>query len=407
MVCQDLLLMDELSDMKLLAGKEGLSRNIRWLYFADSLECTFKEDDPENWVHSGELYVLTNNRMLNDIQSVLKLMKKAYEKEAAGFIINVGNGKKEYTELCNNLAFPLFELPWSIKLVDLSQHICTRLIQETNLESTLEHLLSCIIYTGYESSEDIENKSLYYGIDLRQECRIAVFDIDCFSGYIKSNQLDDEEKINRLKDSFHRTIKFEFKQFGMKKVMSLIQDDSVVVLFPVREIEDHALEEIAVNVQARMKANFPGIIINVGIGNGYRQVEQMKKSFIEAGKAAKLVDVIGNKKRILHFQDTGIYPLLFLINDKTALMKYYNNVLGKLAEYDRMNHSELFDTLEAYIRLNNNTGLAADELFIHRNTLRYRLDKIQSVLETDIEEVENIVNLSIAFRIKKYLDIMK
>ena len=109
--------------------------------------------------------------------------------------------------------------------------------------------------------------------------------------------------------------------------------------------------------------------------------------------------------RLYFFEELGIYALLFNIEDISAFELFYNRELGKLIEHDKLNGSQLCKTLEVYFEKNKIIGKTADALYIHRNTLRYRLDKIQSLLGKDFDEVDNLVNINMAFKIKNYMDV--
>ena len=62
------------------------------------------------------------------------------------------------------------------------------------------------------------------------------------------------------------------------------------------------------------------------------------------------------------------------------------------------------DTLEAYLECNGNAQDASERLFIHRNTMRYRLDKIKHLLNMDLSDLDVCLRLKMALYIKNYLD---
>ena len=69
-----------------------------------------------------------------------------------------------------------------------------------------------------------------------------------------------------------------------------------------------------------------------------------------------------------------------------------------------MQEGELCETLEAYIEHGCNANATAEALFIHRNTMRYRMDKIKRILEDDLNDISVFLELKLAFAIKRYRD---
>lgn len=116
--------------------------------------------------------------------------------------------------------------------------------------------------------------------------------------------------------------------------------------------------------------------------------------------------MISSGDQLLFFGDLGIYSLLFSIDDEKSLRRFYKTYLGKLIDYDSVNNTQLCYTLDVYLSNNGNANATAEALYIHRNTLRYRLDKIRSLLDDDLENLSTTVNYIIAFKIKKYLDML-
>jgi sugar diacid utilization regulator len=401
MLTRDLMNIKELKELKLLAGEKGLSRAIRWIYFADSLECTNKEDDPQDWIHSGELIVVTNNKMLENPEIINSLIRKAHEKQSAGFIINIDKKQQSYLDLCNSLNMPLFEIPWTVKLVDLSQCICTRIIQEAQIQQSMEHLLDSIICSNYETSQTLIDRASFLGIDLNQNCRIAVFR----TAFARKQDNAKEDNY----DSDHgeyiaAMIRHVYHGITKKNLLTQVRGNDIAVLYADKEIGKTAFSVMIEQIRANIADRYNGMTIRTGIGNPYANVSQFKKSYQEALKAVNLIDTVGNEKSTLYFKDTGMYSLFFLIQDQHELSKFCDAQLAPLTEYDKMNNTDLCYTLEKYLQHNKNTGIAAEALFIHRNTMRYRLEKIQNILELDLDNLDQIVTISTALHVRRYLD---
>ena len=88
------------------------------------------------------------------------------------------------------------------------------------------------------------------------------------------------------------------------------------------------------------------------------------------------------------YEKLGIYSLIAQISNGKFLDDYVESRIGELIKADQMQEGGLCETLETYLAHNCNANAAAEYLFIHRNTMRYRMDKIKRILDDDINDME-------------------
>ena len=113
---------------------------------------------------------------------------------------------------------------------------------------------------------------------------------------------------------------------------------------------------------------------------------------------------MGRSNHIVYYSQLGLYRLLFKIDDKEEIREYYHYNLGVLLQHDSKNNSELLETLRQYLYCNGNLVKTSQALFIHRNTLLYRLNQIRDLLGRDIDD--DLVRLELLSSIvaKDYLE---
>lgn len=109
-------------------------------------------------------------------------------------------------------------------------------------------------------------------------------------------------------------------------------------------------------------------------------------------------------KIFLHFEDLGIYNLLMSITDKEVFKDYYNDTLGELIEYDKNNDSNILEVLKYYLENNGSVQKTAEHFYVHRNSINYRLNKVQDILDMDISDLDNRIQLRLAFMVRDMLD---
>lgn len=99
------------------------------------------------------------------------------------------------------------------------------------------------------------------------------------------------------------------------------------------------------------------------------------------------------------FSDIGSYQMIFHIEDKEKLILYRDRYLKKLYEVDQEGSSQLLETLREYLIQNGNVMQTSKQLFIHRNTLQYRIDKVSTIIDRDINDFNVRRDLQNAFLI--------
>lgn len=89
-------------------------------------------------------------------------------------------------------------------------------------------------------------------------------------------------------------------------------------------------------------------------------------------------------------------PLLRALEADPALVEHYRRLLKPLHDYDQASGGDLVKTLDAYLRHGGNATQTADALYLHRNSVRYRLARIQALLGLDIAASDNRFALQVA-----------
>ena len=107
---------------------------------------------------------------------------------------------------------------------------------------------------------------------------------------------------------------------------------------------------------------------------------------------------------ILFFDAMGVYQILFSIDDTMILSDMYYQLLNPLLEYDKQHKGELIETFYQYLIHDGNQLEMSKDLFMHRNTINYRMNKIKEILNNDLSSFESKIAYMIAFYIKNMLE---
>ncbi len=385
--------------MKLVAGEKGIKRNIRWIYFADCIQCLKEDFNLAELIHGGELVIVTNERLTGDDEKIIDMIKVMNEKEISAFVINEGQISKRVMDYCNEIELPLYELSVNLHLIDLSQIVCKALVEEESNINSRERILSTILYSEDLRIDDILEQAKYIGINLSGKQRIIVISINELN---KNNNLG-EGKFMKIQENIKKDIESEVSAYGLKKLVTLSQSNYIVSLLPLNIFSNEILTSILKKIIKKSEGIYE-ISIRVGVGTAYEYIEDLKKSYQEAKSAIDISNIMTKEEKIYFYENLGIYSLITQISNGKFLDEYVESKIGKLIKMDKMQEGDLCDTLETYLEYNCNANAASESLFIHRNTMRYRMDKIKKILDNDINNMSVLLELKLAFAIKHYRD---
>ena len=104
---------------------------------------------------------------------------------------------------------------------------------------------------------------------------------------------------------------------------------------------------------------------------------------------------------ILYYNTLGIEKVLLSVKDKKVLNEIERTTLGGLIQYDKNNGTDLYDFLKIYIDNDGSVKKTADDLFIHRNTVNYKISKIESIINMDITKLDNLLLIKMVLDIEK------
>lgn len=398
MNCEEMMQIPELTEvLKLKAGENGLEQSVRWIYFADCLQCVKSEYRIENYIHGGEFVVLTNPSVTDDSQKLLELIRQMQDHGITALGINEGQISEKLEEYCEEKNLPLFELPEKYPLIDLSQIICRKLVLEENDRNAAEQLFSSILDAEHLSRERVMAQARYLNIDLEGSFFVAEFAFasgNAESGWENDDSLAAGRNVKRM-------IRAEFSTYIKKDILILPQAGSILALLPERETEESHIKEIFTRIADRAQREY-GINLMIGVGNSKAYLDEVKDSRNEASSALRAAEVSGLKGQIFFYRDQGLYTLLSHVDDSRILDTYVEEKIGKLLQADEFNDGNLSETLENYLNCSCNAKKTAEEMFLHRNTLNYRLKKIREILGCDLESLDTCLELKMAFLVKRY-----
>ena len=402
--CKNIMQLPSLQKMKILAGTEGLDKVISWPYVGLA-------DDMEDWVFGGELLFFTGINMKKGTQRLKSLITVCSKKNLAGIVFLISQYMPkvpdEAVAFAEGLNFPVFELYSSEnKLVEVTREIGNYIILQQNESRYMLDLAEDILFGSKISDSGVIAKANYYGYDLSLSHQVAIMRFDNFNEYYENIGNKETNAAIKFEDYFFRVVKSLIKQYD-DKILTAVRYNIVTMIIPVRKdsFEINIISSLN-EICERIKKYFKGIAVHVGAGLVYADISGFRKSYIEAERALKFSHNNDNLKNIAKYDELGAYKLFFEFSDLSVVQEFCMNNIDKLLDPDGSNSSELIRTLEAYFENKYNLNNTAKALFIHRNTLMYRLNRIEKILGKSLDDKDTLMNLFISIILWKAMNSM-
>lgn len=394
MNCEDMVKIPELENVLLLrAGAGGMKNIVRWIYFADCLQCVQSEYKVEDYIHGGEFVILTNRSVTDNKDTLIGLIGKMLAHGISALGINEGQISDELIQYADENDLPLFELPEKYPLIDLSQILCNKLVLEENNKNLEEQLFTSILDSEHLNRESVLAQARYLNVDLSGGFCVVEFALKA-----AQNQNGNSLALGR---ELRHIISMEFSFYTASDILMLSQTGSVLALVSSERIKEEDLKMILQRIAEKSRKQHK-ITVDIGIGTEVEYLEDVKISRKEAADAIRNAAMAGASGQIYRYREQGIYTLISKIQDDKFLDKYVEKQIGSLIRADALNKGNLCETLESYLNHNCNVKETAQALYIHRNTMNYRMNKIKEILGEDFENLDNCLMLKLAFIIRRY-----
>lgn len=182
-------------------------------------------------------------------------------------------------------------------------------------------------------------------------------------------------------------------------VFNISENDIVLVKEIKAGIETKDLEKLARSIVDTLGSEFYTKVVS-GIGTTVVGVKDLAKSFKEAQVALEVGKVFDTEKTIVSYDNLGIARLIYQL--PTTLCEMFLREVFKKGSIESLDHETLF-TIQRFFENNLNVSETSRKLFVHRNTLVYRLEKIKKLTGLDLREFDHAIIFKVALMVKKYL----
>lgn len=227
--------------------------------------------------------------------------------------------------------------------------------------------------------------------------------------YLKARELHFNSEVTRVCLLIKITSKTDVSSYDI--VQNLFPDKSKDFVININEMEIALVKETKPNIESKDLEKLASSIVDtlssefythcvVGIGTTVTGIKDLAKSFKEAQVALEVGKVFDTEKTIVSYDNLGIARLVYQL--PTTLCDMFLREVFKRGSIENLDQETLF-TIQKFFENNLNVSETSRKLFVHRNTLVYRLEKIKKLTGLDLREFEDAIVFKVALMVKKYL----
>jgi Sugar diacid utilization regulator len=186
-----------------------------------------------------------------------------------------------------------------------------------------------------------------------------------------------------------------------KDFILTIDDENTVLIKELKSSEDSKeVQKIAKTITDTLSTELI-VKSHVGIGTIVDNLKDVARSYKEAQIALLVGGIFDNDKHIINYNNLGIGRLIYQL--PTTLCKLFLKEVFKDGSFESLDQ-ETLNTIQKFFENNLNVSETSRQLYVHRNTLVYRLDKIQKLTGLDLRKFDDAIIFKVAMLVKKYLD---
>ena len=183
-------------------------------------------------------------------------------------------------------------------------------------------------------------------------------------------------------------------------VLNINENDIVVVKSVSEDVEREEIHAIAQNIEKSLHEQL-GIRCVIGISTEARHLRELADRYKEAQVAIEVGRVFESDKTIIHYESLGLGRIIYQL--PTTLCEMFLNEVFKKNPIETLDEDTL-ETINRFFENNLNVSETSRKLYVHRNTLVYRLEKIKKITGLDLREFDHAIVFKVAMMVKQYLD---
>lgn len=310
---------------------------------------------------------------------------------------------KEVNGLCNELNLIALENASTMAALEAAK--CSAIAE---VENHLRNDFFNDLISGNLVSEEVTKmRALTLGWDFAVPAVIIVADIDGFGAVLES----------KLSEDYAMTVKSKMLAAIQKTIASFSQSfmavgrsDSCIAIVSLPSLKhcnnkkSKQLDSLLKDLQSILRKELDDVTVSIAVSDPFYSLLDISSSYKQACELMKISRKVFGPGHLATKDKLEIYSLFYRCGPKEELYAFCEKMLRALIEYDNEKGADLVHTLRCYLENEASIRLAAQSLFIHENTLRYRLGIIEKITGLNLRKARDRFRLSIALHISPFCE---
>jgi PucR family transcriptional regulator, purine catabolism regulatory protein len=355
--------------LELASGHESAKAHVRWVHSTEL-------PDPTPWLRGGEL-LLTTGMQLKGPKAQRELIERLADHEIAGLGFGTGFAHKRLPAAlltaASKRSFPLFEVPYELPFIAITERAFAQLVNE-RYELLQRNMVGDVLaeaLTGHLYPEELQARLRPFGIG--EQVAVLAFSLaDPSAAAALLERILEREHVHDL----------VAVRAGL--------------LCAVIDADGQDPVELARKIRLELQPRFGEVR---AAASRAAATHSLRLSFHEARCALEAVRLQnGDAPEVATYEDLGAFQLLLSLQDDDALVSYCRGVLGPVEQGEGDYGDELLRSLDVFIEHNGHWEKAANSLYCHRHTLRYRIRRVEQLTGRDFSNARDRIEFWLALR---------
>ena len=371
--------LEVMATARIAAGRAGLDRVIRRVSFIDA-PINPEVIEEKNILLPGDFFISSFFVVKDNPEQMLEIMRILLASNASGLCIIsklLIELPSKIIDFANEQDFPIIFINQDAPYGDIIRDVFVLILhdkEETLIELTLNGLME------FSYDEESVKKAV---LSINNNFSKYILAIYCRYSSIES------AKLIFLKDTINNV-----KEWACLKFRGNVL---IILTFNEPDEDNISLKIKYVTDQLKMI----GAKFVAGIGNLHTKLGQANKAIIEALVSSESKSI--RDQDVVYYRNLGSYKFLVPLRDRPELKEFHDEIIGPIVEYDTKYKQNLLDTAVCLIACDGDFSRTAKKMFLHTNSIRYRINKIMDILNMRNKNLPFYEQLSIAIKIHRIL----
>lgn len=220
-------------------------------------------------------------------------------------------------------------------------------------------------------------------------------------------QKRDMEGVEKLKGSWSKDLHIyetvvKFSNKNNDYLCGMDGKGITFILFPLDK--KFGIKEFEYKLRHELETSLKNLLIHIGISSSCMGITGLARGYKEAMYALKIANLQIKKGTTIFYENLDLYRLITSHETLAEVKRIYKETLGILREYDKKNKTDLLNTLKTFLQMNCSYRETGRKMFLHHNTVRYRINIIENLCNVNLEQLSDQLKLLISIYFEQMLE---